>query len=117
MASNDQPTTSERRNTPLTDERDPPKVGIFHAKIIDDGKRAVPALFTAIEVLTWQLVTRGILPAEPLADELMRHTRFHSGGEQCLQLLARVTRAAGYPPLVSTRPEVPKWDQRSKHHG
>ena len=117
MASNDHRTMSERRNAPLTDERDSPKVEILHTKIIDDGKRAVPALFTAIEVLTWQLVTRGILPAEPLAGELMRHTRFRPGGEQPLQLLARVSRAAGYPPLVSTRPEVPKWDQRSKHHG
>jgi len=92
MASYGRPTRSRGNNSSLIDERDPPKVRIHHTKVINDDRRAA-ALFAAIEVLTWQLVTLGVLPAEPLADELTRHAHFHSGGER-LQLLARVARAA-----------------------
>ena len=118
MPSYDHPTRSGRDDTPkaLNDEHHPPKAEIYYSKVVYDAKPAT-ALFAAIEVLTWQLVTRGVLPADPLADELTRHARFLSGGEKSLQLLAHVTRAAGYPPLVSARPELPRWDRRSRQHG
>ncbi len=68
-------------------------MSIHHAKIIDEDGR-IAALFSAIEVLTWQLVNSGVLTAEPLADELMRYAKFHSSGEKSLLLLARLARAA-----------------------
>jgi len=86
----------------LIDERNPPKVRIHHTKVIDHD-RGAEELFMAIEVLMWQLVTRGVLPAEPLADELTRYNHLHSGGK-ILQLLARVTRAAA-PSEAGPTPE------------
>ena len=74
------------------------------------------AAFAAVEVVIWQLVSSGVLPAAPLATELERYAGFSGNSGGPLQVLARVTRAAAYPTLVRARPALPNWDRLSTHH-
>jgi hypothetical protein len=66
---------------------------IQHSKVLNPDPR-LAACFFAIEVLLWQLVHAGILPAETLGDELERYARFHPDVAQSLRILARIARAA-----------------------
>ncbi len=97
MASHEHATRSKVKPAKfLDDEHNPPRALIRHAKVVAENSCAA-ATFAAIEVLTWQLVTSGVLPAEPLADELTRYAHLHPDAERPLRLLARVTRAAQLP--------------------
>lgn len=58
------------------------------------------AALGAIEVIIWQLVTSGAVPAEPLAAELERYAGFAGNAAASLRTLAHVARAAALPSLV-----------------
>jgi hypothetical protein len=61
-----------------------------------EGTLDRPALL-ALEVLLWQLVTNGVLPATPLAVELERYAGYSADDAGPLKTLASVVRAAARP--------------------
>jgi hypothetical protein len=61
------------------------------------------AAYAAVEVVIWQLVASGTLPAEPLAAELDRYAGFSGEAGPLLRTLSCVARAAARPELVASQ--------------
>jgi hypothetical protein len=58
--------------------------------------------------MIWQLVTNGTLPAAPLAAELDRYAAFSGDAARLLRILAKLTRAAACPTVVTSRQKPAK---------
>jgi hypothetical protein len=90
-------TTTAEANGPLEGLQTAPRGStspIQHSRVVDADGRSV-ACFSALEILVWQFVSNGVLPAEAVANELARYATFQPDAAQLLQVLARIARAAG----------------------
>ena len=75
------------------------------------------AALAAVEVLIWQLVISGGLPAAQLATELDRYARFSGDAAAILRTLAHLARAGAFPSLVGVSGQEPRrWNHGSEHH-
>ena len=70
------------------------------------------AAYAAVEVVIWQLVASGMVPAEPLAAELGRYAGFSGNAAKLLQVLSQVASAAR-PALAVSQEEPPPKPQRN----
>jgi hypothetical protein len=65
------------------------------------------AAYAAVEVVIWQLVASGMVPAEPLAAELGRYAGFSGNAAKMLLILSQVASAAARPALAVSPKEPP----------
>lgn len=70
------------------------------------------AAYAAVEVVIWQLVASGMVPAEPLAAELGRYAGFSGNAARLLRVLSQVAAAAAHPAFAVLPEETPSKRQR-----
>jgi hypothetical protein len=75
-----------------------------------------PALL-AVEVVIRQLVTNGVLPGAPLADELERSTSYTDDDSAILYMLARIARVSRPSPMRKLIKFRGTLTQMLKRHG